>query len=112
MEHLVEKLLLRQLWSLTALVHVAEEVHHQILVCLVQIRHLKVDHVVVLNAVVLDNSVLIVFENDLAITKNLLFNFYRRLNSNKTLQLFDSGIRVNLYVVKLVVFLQILNQQS
>lgn len=108
-EHLVEHLVLGHGRRLLLGPGVGEKVEHQVLVGLVKIRRLKVDHVVVLDSVVLNDLVGVDFEDLLTVVQNLALGVDRGLDSDQALELFDGGVGRDLDAVEFVCFRKVLD---
>ena len=112
MEHLVEQLVLSQFWCLRSAFKVFKEVHHQVLIILIEIGYLKVNHVVVLNTVVVNDLLVIFTQAFMSVSQYLLLRFDRRFNSDETFKLFYCSVGRNFDVIELVLLPQILDEQS
>ena len=81
------------------------------MVGLVQVRHVQIDHVVVLYAIAAYLP-RVVLKHSLAIVEHLAFGVQRRLNGDETLELLDGGSGFDLDVNEVVVLLQILDEKG
>ena len=108
--HLVQKLLLSHFRAFRTF-HIGEETLHQVLIGLIQLADMQVDHIVVLNFIVGDDLLLIVFKHLLSIVEHLLWAGNLRCNFDVAFQFFNWAFRVHLDVVKFIVVAQILNEQ-
>ena len=82
---------------------VRKEIHHQVLVLLVQVAYAHVYHVIILDAIMLGQLFVIEFQNSLSVGKDLSFSVDSRLNGYEAFQLLDSCLGVDFYVVELIV---------